>query len=364
MTRSPSVSQRPGSSAAPFAPVAVFILLATGLALLGAGQPARAQAPSGMSTGPEAHMSQPPQPAPPGDAPAGPPSTVDVLVAGQGVPIEGAKVTLAPDVGKPAEQWNTGDSKPLGQIATDASGHVHFAGVPPGRYIVTTGCGVPGNWIAGNYASRIEAFAGRAITVTLTMRRGGMVRGKALQGDRPVRHCDLRAEAPDALMSTCGMMSPSLVDTATGGFTITKVPLNANMWIKASIDQGDGQLGVWKAYTLEKPDTLDVTLAFPTLPADQTGTLVIHFRPSAVAVVDSGSAQLTLNQPDGSWRYETSPRIAGRDTVTTVKNLPAGGYQIRPYASVGEQKWWNAPIDSVHIMAGKTTTYIVRAQLR
>src|SRR5439155_16616087 len=119
---------------------------------------------------------------------------------GQGQAIPDGKVTLAPDAGKPAEQWNSGDSKPLGMIDTDATGHAHFKAVPPGRYIVTTGCGVKGNWIAGNYASRVEAFAGRAIAVTLTMRRGGMVRGKAMQGDRPVRRCDLRADSPDAMM--------------------------------------------------------------------------------------------------------------------------------------------------------------------
>jgi hypothetical protein len=155
-----------------------------------------------------------------------------------------------------------------------------------------------------------------------------------------------------------------VVDTATGAFTITKVPLGVTMWIKAGMDFGEGQVGVWKSVTLDKPDTLDVSLGFPTLGDDQVGTLVLHFRADSAAPTDSGSAQLILNQPENGWRFEAVPPIAGRDTVTTVKNLPAGGYQIRPYASVGEKKWWSAPMDSVHIVAGKTTTYVVRAMLR
>jgi protocatechuate 3,4-dioxygenase beta subunit len=85
------------------------------------------------------------------DAPKGQPVTV--MVSGQGTPVEGVKVTLAPDTGVPAESWNTGTSTPLAVIATDATGHAQFPSVPPGRYIVTTSCGLPGNWIAGNYAS-------------------------------------------------------------------------------------------------------------------------------------------------------------------------------------------------------------------
>ncbi len=50
--------------------------------------------------------------------------------------------------------------------------------------------------------------------------------------------------------------------------------------------------------------------------------------------------------------------------MTTVKGLPAGGYQIRPYAAVGTAKWWNASTDSVHVKAGESTVYIVKAHLR
>ncbi len=339
---------------------AAAVVAALALAVAGAF----AQPPTGMSTGAQAHMPPPAAPANPADAPTGPPSTVDVFVSGQGVAIPDVKVTLAPDAGRPAEQWNSGDSKALGVTSTDATGHAHFKDVPPGRYIVTTGCGITGNWIAGNYASRLEAFAGRAIAVTLTMRRGGMVRGTAMQGDHPVKRCDLRADSPDAMMSTCGMMSPSLVDTTTGGFTIAKVPLGVNMWIKASLDFGIGQLGVWKAVSMAKPETLDVQVQFPTLAAKDLGTLVIKFRPDTPAVTDSGTAALALSQPDGTWRFEASPRIAGVDSVTTIHGLPAGGYQIRPYASVGTGKWWNATMDSVRVTAGKSTVYVVQAHLR
>jgi len=298
------------------------------------------------------------------DAPTGPPSIVDVLVSGQGEAVPGIKVTLAPDIGRPAEQWNVGDSKPLGIALTDATGHARFNDVPPGKYVVTSGCATVANWIAGNYASRVEAFGGRTIAVTLTMRRGGMVRGKAMQGEQALKRCDLRTDSPDAMSTTCGMMSASLVDSATGGFTIARVPIGAQMWIKGSIDFGVGDLGVWKSVQMAKPETLDVVLPFPSLAAKDLGTLVIKFRPDTPAVTDSGNAALTLSQPDGSWRFEASPRIAGVDSVTTVKGLPAGGYQIRPYAAVGTAKWWNASTDSVHVKAGESTVYIVKAHLR
>jgi len=331
-------------------PVAVALAAALVVAV------ASAQAPGGPAPG-----------AAPGattDAPTGPPSTVDVLVSGQGEAVPGIKVTLAPDIGRPAEQWNNGDSKPLGVVLTDATGHAHFKDVPPGKYVVTTGCTTTGNWIAGNYASRIEAFAGRAIAVTLTMRHGGMVRGKARQGDRPVTRCDLRTDSPDAMATACGMMSASLVDSSTGTFTIARVPIGAVMTIKGSIDFGVGDIGVWKSVHMDKPETLDVELPFPTLNAKDVGTLVIKFRPDSPAPTDSGNAALTLLQPDGSWRFEASPTIAGHDSVTTVKGLPAGGYQIRPYAAVGAAKWWNASLDSVHVVAGKSTVYVVQAHTR
>ncbi len=321
---------------------------------------AAAQAPTGMSTGPEARMAAPVPTPPPAD---GPPSSVDVLVSGQGEPIPGVKVTLAPDTGRPAEQWNSGDSQPVGVVVTDATGHARFPKVPAGRYIATTSCGIPGNWIAGNYASRVDAFAGRPISVMLTMRRGGMIRGKALRAGKAVGRCDLRADSPDALMSTCGMMSPTLVDTATGEFTITKIPLNADTWVKCAVDVGLGTLSVWHAYNMAKPETLDITVPFPTLDANNVGTLVLRFRPDTTAPVDSGNASLLLVQPDGSWRYETAARInAGRDSVATLKNIPAGGYQIRANAYPGPNKWWNAPIDSVHVVAGKSSEYVIHAR--
>ena len=56
--------------------------------------------------------------------------SVTVLVSGQGTPVEGVKVTLAPDTGVSPEAWNIGTSKPLAIIPTDASGHAVFKDVP------------------------------------------------------------------------------------------------------------------------------------------------------------------------------------------------------------------------------------------
>jgi len=108
--------------------------------------------------------------------------SVTVLVSGQGTPVEGVKVTLAPDTGVAPESWNVGTSTALATIPTDATGHAVFKDVPPAKYIVTTSCGLPGNWIAGNYASRVEVLESRPSTLTLTMCRGVMVCGKAMQG--------------------------------------------------------------------------------------------------------------------------------------------------------------------------------------
>jgi hypothetical protein len=130
--------------------------------------------------------------------------TVTVMVSGQGTPVPDVKVTLAPDTGVAPESWNVASSPALAVIPTDATGHALFSEVPPGKYIVTTSCGLPGNWIAGNYGSKVEVLAMRPSTLTLTLRRGAMVRGKAMQGTKVAGHAEIRADSPDALMSTCG----------------------------------------------------------------------------------------------------------------------------------------------------------------
>src|SRR5689334_17196730 len=100
-------------------------------------------------------------------APAAGGQTVTVMVSGQGSPVRGIPVTVAPDNGVIPENWNIGNTKPIAVIPTDATGHAVFANVAPGRYIVTTTCQVPGNWIAGNYATRLELLPGRPGEVTL-----------------------------------------------------------------------------------------------------------------------------------------------------------------------------------------------------
>ena len=286
--------------------------------------------------------------------------TVTVLVSGQGAPVPDVKVTLAPDTGVSAEAWNVSNSTPVGIIPTDATGHAVFSGVGPGRYIVTTSCGLPGNWIAGNYATKIEVLASRPAEVTLTLRRGAMVRGKAMQGTHVARTAEVRSDSPDALMSTCGMMTPSLVDTLTGAFTVSKIPLNATTWIKGEMPFGPGRIGVWKDFHFTKPDTADLTLNFPKMDKTSVGSLEITLKPDTAEQPDSGLANLSQIKSDGSWRYEATVNVGGSAGVTRVAQLPSGAYQIRAYATPGSARWWNVPYDSLTIRPGETTKYTLK----
>jgi len=290
--------------------------------------------------------------------------SVTVLVSGQGTPVEGVKVTLAPDTGVAPESWNVGTSTALATIPTDATGHAVFKDVPPAKYIVTTSCGLPGNWIAGNYASKVEVLDSRPSTLTLTMRKGAMVRGKATQGGAIARKAEIRSDSPDALMSTCGMMTPSLVDTTTGAFTVSKIPLNATTWVKGEMPFGEGRIGVWKDFHFDKPDTADLALEFPAMGPKDVGSLVIDFEHEPGAKPDSGNAQLLQVTPDGKWRYEANVVVGGVGGATRLPTLPAGRYQIRAYAVPGSSEWWNAPIDSFTVEPGKTATYLLKVKVR
>jgi len=290
--------------------------------------------------------------------------SVTVLVSGQGTPVEGVKVTLAPDTGVAPESWNVGTSPAVATIATDATGHAVFKDVPAAKYIVTTSCGLPGNWIAGNYASKVEVLDSRPSTLTLTMRRGAMVRGKAMQGGAIARRAEVRSDSPDALMSTCGMMTPTLVDTTTGAFTVSKIPLNATTWVKGEVPFGEGRIGVWKDFHFDKPDTADLTLDFPAMGPKDVGSLVIDFKTEAGVKADSGNAQLLQVTPDGKWRYEASVTVGGQGGATRIDKLPAGAYQIRAYAVPGSSEWWNAPIDSFVVEPGKTARYVLNVKVR
>jgi len=291
-------------------------------------------------------------------------STIDVTVSGQGIPVPGVKITLAPDKGGPPESWNARDSTPIGVMTTDATGHARFADVPAGKYIVTGNCGLPGNWIAGNYATRLETLAGRPAHVTLTVRGGAMARGVAVQGDRPAGHAKIRTESPDAMASTCGTMTTSLVDSVTGAFTVSKIPIGATTWVKGNLDLGPGQIEVWKDFHFEKPETLDVKLEFPLISDSDVGTLVLDLKADGAEKPDSGSAQLLQVKGDGSWRYEATVGVGGTGGAKTYSHLPAGPYQIRAHAEPGANKWWGSPIDSLRIVPGKTTRYTVAAKLR
>lgn len=289
---------------------------------------------------------------------------VDVMVSGQGTPVAGVKVTLAPDAGGAPESWSPSNSKALAVIATDPTGHAVFADVPTGKYIITTSCGLPGNWIAGNYATRIETLPGRPANLTLTLRRGSMLRGKTWQGSVPAGHAEIRADSPDALMSTCGMMTPSLVDTTSGAFTVTKIPLNATTWVKGELEFGPGRLGVWKDFHFEKPETLDVDLKFPEMGPKDVGSLILDFKPDTAEKPDSGTAQLLQVTPNGAWRYEASVGVGGVNGPVTVRNLPSGAYQIRSFAIPGASKWWSAPIESLTVVPGKVIRHTIKVSIR
>lgn len=290
-------------------------------------------------------------------------ATVDVLVSGQGIPVPGVKVTLAPNNGGTAENWSTAVSKPLGELTTDATGHAVFADVPPAKYFVTAGCSAPGNWISGNYATSLETLPGHTSNITLTMRKGAMIRGKALQGTAPAGHAQVTANSADGLLTPCPMLNSSAVDSTTGVFTVTKVPVNATIALKAEMPMGEGDLGVWREFHVEKPETLDVAFQFPAFEPKDLGSIVVDLTADGTAKPDSGVAMLIQTKDDNSWRYTASANVGGTRGPAKITGLPAGHYQIRSNAMPGSSRWWNAPIDTLNILPGKTASYTIKVKL-
>ena len=290
-------------------------------------------------------------------------ATVDVLVSGQGVPVAGVKVTLAPDNGGTPENWSVAVSKPLGELTTDATGHAVFPNVPPAKYFVTTGCLAPGNWISGSYATRVETLPGHASSITLTLRKGAMIRGKALQGTAPAGHAVVTANSADGLLTPCPMLNSSNVDSTTGGFTVSKVPVNATIALKAEMPMGEGDLGVWREFHVDKPETLDVAFQFPAFEARDLGSIVVDLTADGTAKPDSGVAMLMQTKDDNSWRYTANASVGGTMGPTKITGLPAGHYQIRSNAMPGSSKWWTAAIDTLNILPGKTATYTIKVKL-
>jgi len=298
--------------------------------------------------------------------PAGEPSTVDVAVLCQGVGVKGIRVTVAPDVGGEAEMWTSARSEAVGSARTDSTGHSVFKDIPPGRYIATSNCSLPGNWIAGNYATRFELLSGRPAHIILTVRRGGMIIGTATQtdGGPPPAGCNVKAESPDALLSGCATMTASLVDSASGAFTVTKTPMNALTMLKATAPLGEGKLGVWKNFRFTSPDTERVTVTFPRFKREQLGTAVIAVRMPNGKNVEKGHIELLHIQPDSTWRYEITLPGGGADSLTTFTNLPAGEYQVHPTADASVKEWWSAPFTTVVVPPGGKVRHNVTARPR
>lgn len=181
-----------------------------------------------------------------------------------------------------------------------------------------------------------------------------------MQGNHVATTAEVRADSPDALMSTCGMMTPTLVDTLTGAFTVSKMPLNATTWIKGEMPFGPGRIGVWRDFHFEKPDTVDMTLDFPTMDTKSVGALDINLLSDSAEKPDSGMAQLTQITSDGKWRYEANVTVGGAAGATHIASLPSGPYQIRAYATPGSAKWWNSPYDSLTVRPGQTAKYTLK----
>ena len=120
---------------------------------------------------------------------------------------------------------------------------------------------------------------------------------------------------------------------------------------------------MWKDFHFDKPDTEDVTLQFPEMAAKDVGSLVLTLVADSTAKPDSGTAQLLQVTPDGKWRYEANVTVGGVAGVTHVDNIPAGPYQIRAYA-VPARPVVERPIDSLTVLPGKTTKYVIKIKVR
>ncbi len=291
--------------------------------------------------------------------------SIEVRVLGQGQSVPGVVVRLFKDDGTLLEVPGQVGSTPLARDSSDADGALEFRDLEPGRYIVTALCErLPGNWIGGSSSTKVEVLPDRPGHATLTLRRGGMIRGRVTKGGRPYTDARISTESQDALPSGCPVLQSQGPDPE-GAFVVRKVPVGATSWVKANVPLGGGELGVWHDFRMEKPDTLDSEWAVPDFKDGDLGSALFGVRLPTGEYVDKGRVELLLahSGPDG-YRYQVNLALGGPDSLQKVEKLPPGRYNIRAFAEPGGKQWWNASPDTLRIQPGQVTKKVLAARPR
>ncbi|MGH7727053.1 MAG: hypothetical protein ACREOU_16645 [Candidatus Eiseniibacteriota bacterium] len=292
--------------------------------------------------------------------------SIEVQVIGQGKPVEGVLVRLFKDDGSFMEvPGQAVSSTPLARDTSDAKGGLVFRDLEPSRYIVTAMCErLPGNWIGGSASTKVELLPNRPGHATLTLRRGGMIRGRVTRGGVPYKDVRISTESQDALSSVCPVLQSQGPDSS-GAFVVRKVPVGATSWVKANLALGSGELGVWHDFTMEKPETLDAEWKVPDFKDSELGSALFGVRLPTGEYVDKGRAELLLARTgDDGFRYQVNLMLGGADSLQKVEKLPPGRYNVRCFAEPGGKMWWNAGPDTLSIVPGKVARKIIAARPR
>lgn len=286
--------------------------------------------------------------------------TLEARVVSLGVPVAGVPVQVR-STGQPGGETWIEDAK-AAVDTTDAKGIARFRGLAPGRYHVVGHCGrLPGDRIAGSIATKTEVLAGRTAHATLTLRQGGRILGRAMQGETGLSGVSLITESGQALPSSCPMLEPRNPGP-DGRFTVGKVPLGTRVVVRAVRPLGRGEVEVTRDFTLAAPETVTGTWAFPVLDSADLGQLEIGVRLDAGQPADKG--RMEIQSVAEGWRYKLGYDFTDADSLTTLPSLPPGEYTIRAMASPGGKTWWNASTDTILIAPGARRRKIIPGRAR
>jgi hypothetical protein len=287
--------------------------------------------------------------------------TIEVRVVALGEPVEGVAVQ-ARSAGRPGGEIWIEDSTAVADTS-DAQGRIRFTGLAPGRYHVVGHCGrLPGDVIAGSIATKVDVVPGHVARATLTLRRGGRIVGRALQGERGLSGVALQTEATDALSSSCPMLE-ARNPGPDGRFSVGKVPVGSYVWVKALRPLGRGEIQVWKDFRVARAETVTGTWNFPPIDSAQLGSLRLGVRLADAGPADRGRIELLHLNPEG-WRYTLGYDFNEADSVTVLPSLPPGEYTVRAMALPGGRQWWNAASDTIVVAPGAKRTKILVARPR
>jgi hypothetical protein len=290
-------------------------------------------------------------------------SGIRVRVLGQGTPVARVPVRIRAFDGTTPENWPP-EAKSLGEDSTGADGVVAFPDIAPGKYIVVAPCNrLPGDWIGGSSATVVDVLEGRATTTTLTLRRGGHIKGVAVGDPELIARAAVRTETPTALSSGCPMLAPTSV-AADGSFEVAKAPMDARSIVRLEVPVGDGQLSVVKDFMMTKPETLSGTWELPPVDPAKLGTARVRLRDDQGKPTYVGKVEFTLYKAAPVWRYVVGYSVGSEDTVTVAKSLPPGRYFVRAWPEPGANPWWSATPESLTVEPGKTASLSLKTRPR